>query len=45
MGNAVALKNISRRQLELFQLAAYFWLYVVNGRWKDIYKMVTKSGN
>ena len=42
MGNAVELKNISRRQLELFQLAAYFWLYIVNGRWKDLYKMITK---
>ena len=44
LGNAIALKNISRRQLELFQLAGYFWLYVINGRWKDIYKMITNQG-
>ena len=42
MGNAIELKNISRRQLELLQLSAYFWLYIVNGRWKDLYKMITK---
>ncbi len=45
LGNAIELKNISRRQLEFFQLTAYFWLYVVNGKWKEIYKMMTKSGN
>ena len=45
MGNAIELKNISRRKLEILQLAAYFWLYVVNGRWKEIYKMMTKAGN
>ena len=45
LGNAVELKNISRRKLELLQLAAYFWLYVVNGRWADIYKLFTSSSN
>ena len=45
LGNAIELKNISRRQLEIFQLVAYFWLYVVNGKWKEIYKMMTKTGN
>ena len=44
MGNAVELKNISRKKLEMLQLVAYFWLYIVNGRWSDLYKMVKASG-
>ena len=43
LGNAVELKNISRRKLEMLQFAAYFWLYIVNGRWSDVYKMFTVS--
>ena len=45
LGNAIELKNISRRKLELMQLAAYFWLYIVNGRWSDLYKLITSSSN
>ena len=43
MGNAVELKNISRRKLEILQLTAYFWLYLVNGKWKEIYKMMRRG--
>ena len=45
MSNSIELKNISRRKLELMQLAAYFWLYIVNGRWSDLYKLITSSSN
>ena len=45
LGNAVELKNISRRKLELLQLTAYFWLYIVNGRWSDLYKLITSNSN
>ena len=43
MGNAVELKNISRKKLEVLQLVGYFWLYIVNGRWSDLYKMAKAS--
>ena len=45
LGNAVELVTISRRKIELMQLSAYFWLYIVNGRLKDIYRMIKVSGN
>jgi radical SAM superfamily enzyme YgiQ (UPF0313 family) len=45
LGNAVELINISRRNIEILQLFAYFWLYIINGRPKDIYRMIKVSGN
>ena len=45
LGNAVELVTISRRKIELMQLTAYFWLYIFNGRLKDIYRMIKVSGN
>ena len=43
IGNAIELKNISRRQLEICQLLAYFWLFIVRGKWSELYKTTTAS--
>ena len=43
IGSAIELKNISRRQLEICQLLAYFWLFIVRGKWSELYKTTTAS--
>lgn len=40
LGNAMELKHLSRRQLELFQLIGYVYFYLSNGRIIDLYRFV-----
>jgi anaerobic magnesium-protoporphyrin IX monomethyl ester cyclase len=37
LGNAVELRNISRREVEFYQLCGYFLLYTLNLRFKDLF--------
>ncbi|NQU62180.1 MAG: cobalamin B12-binding domain-containing protein [Rhodospirillales bacterium] len=40
LGNAVELENVSRRQLEIFQIATYILVFVVNFRALDLLRMI-----
>jgi radical SAM superfamily enzyme YgiQ (UPF0313 family) len=39
LGNAVELRNISRREIEFYQLLGYFLLYTLNFRFKDLFRI------
>ncbi len=42
LGNAVELENVSRRQLEFFQIATYILIFVLNFRAGDLVRMARK---
>jgi len=39
LGNAVELRNISRREIEFYQLCGYVFLYLFNFRFRDLFKI------
>jgi len=45
LGNAVQLKNISRREIEIFQLVGYASIYFFNFRFKDMFKIIQENTN
>jgi radical SAM superfamily enzyme YgiQ (UPF0313 family) len=42
VGNAVELEHLSRRQMELMQIAGYLYIYLINGRVRDLFRRVAR---
>lgn len=45
LGNAIQLKNISRREIEFYQLLAYASIYLFNFRFVDLFKVAKENFN
>jgi radical SAM superfamily enzyme YgiQ (UPF0313 family) len=43
LGNAVQLVGVSRRWMEFMQTFGYVWVFLCNGRFRDLFNIVAKN--